>query len=134
MSLVLDASAAAGLLMPDEAAPAGLVHTVGAAGSLCAPWLFWVELRNILIVGERRGRLAEGTAEAFLEAVDALGIAFDTGPSGARVLDLARRHRLSAYDALYLELALRRQLPLATLDAALAGAARAEEVRVLGGP
>ena len=136
MSLVLDASAAAGWLMPDlmpNGAPPGEIADAVGAGPLSAPWLFWVELRNILLVGERRGRLPAGAAEAFLAAVDELGVELDTEASSTRVLDLARRHRLSAYDALYLETALRRGLPLATLDSALAGAARKDDVHVLGG-
>ena len=132
MSFVLDASAAAAWLMPDEAVPDEITGAVQGAAVLCAPWLFWVELRNILIVGERRGRLPDGTAEAFLEAVDALGIELETEASSGRVLGLARRHRLSAYDALYLEVALRRGLPLATLDAALREASAAEGVRIVG--
>jgi predicted nucleic acid-binding protein len=47
-------------------------------------------------------------------------------------MSLARRHRVTVYDAAYLELALREGLPLATLDAALADAARAEGVALLG--
>ena len=117
--------------MPDEVIPEAVVEAVQGAGTLRAPWLFWVELRNILIVGERRGRLLAGAAEDFLEAVDGLGIQLDTQTPSARVLDLARRHRLSAYDALYLELALRLALPLATLDAALGEAARAEGVHIV---
>jgi predicted nucleic acid-binding protein len=132
VTAVVDASAAAAWLMPDEAAPPGLVQALEAAGQLAAPWHFWIELRNILLVGERRGRLPRGTADAFLEAVDDLGIALDTAAASGRVLELARRHALTAYDALYLELALRRRLPLATLDTALAAAARAEGVAGVG--
>ena len=105
-----------------------------AEAELGAPWLFWVELRNILIVGERRGRLAPGLAEGFLEAVEALGLALDAAPSSAAVLRLARGHRLTAYDALYLELALRQGARLMTLDGALAQAARAEGVALVGEP
>ena len=117
--------------MPNEAVPEAIAAAVLGAGTLRAPWLFWIELRNILIVGERRGRPPAGAAEEFLEAVDGLGIQLDTQTPSARVLELARRHRLSAYDALYLELALRLALPLATLDAALGEAARAEVVHIV---
>ena len=131
MTLVVDASAAAGWLLPDEAVPEGLLAAMEGQGTLCAPWLFWIELRNILLVCERRGRLAPGAAESFLGAVDDLGIALDTGAASEAVLALARRRGLTAYDALYLELALRRGLPLATLDHALRRAARAEGAVVL---
>jgi predicted nucleic acid-binding protein len=120
--LVLDASAAAAWLLPDEDGP-----DIGD-GPLHVPWLFWFEIRNILVVAERRGRLEPGIAEAFLEALDLLGPEVDALPSSTEVLRLARDHRLTAYDAAYLELARRRTLPLATRDAALARAARSAGV------
>ena len=125
MTLVVDASLLAGLLLPDEQ---GTDPAAFASEDLAAPWLLWAELRNILVVNERRGRLAPGLAEQMLDAVEALGIRLDTRPSGASVLYLARRHRLTVYDALYLELALRLGARLGTHDAALSAAARAEGV------
>ena len=83
------------------------------------------------MVNERRGRIPPGIAELAVEAVEGLGIALDTAPSGPGVLDLARRHRLTVYDALSLELALRVQGRLATLDGALRQAAVAEGVTVV---
>ncbi len=62
--------------------------------------------------------------------VEALEIALDGAPASDHVLALARRHRLTVCDALYLELALRRGAALATRDAALAAAARAEGVAI----
>jgi predicted nucleic acid-binding protein len=127
--LVVDASAVAGWLLPDEGSrdPAAIL---AGEEALAAPWLLWAELRNILVVNERRGRLPAGLAEQLVEAVEGLGIALDTAPSGPGVLALARRHGLTVYDALYLELALRRHGRLATLDAALGRAAEAEGVSV----
>ena len=123
---VIDASALAGWLLPDEDAP-DLAPLLGA-GACAAPWLLWAELRNILLVAERRGRIDAGEADTLLDLVDRLGIALDTVAAGAPVMALARRHGLTVYDALYLDLALRRGSPLATLDAALARAAAAEGV------
>lgn len=74
VSLVIDASAAAGWLLPDEARAGAAFDALAEAGGLAAPWLFWVELRNILLVAERRGRIGPATAEAFLEAVEALDL------------------------------------------------------------
>jgi predicted nucleic acid-binding protein len=128
--IVIDASAAAALLLPDEAAPVGLDEMAHAA--LDAPWLFWAELRNILIVSERRGRLPAGAAETFLSAIDGLGVRLDATPSEPDVMGLARMHGLTVYDALYLELARRLGAPLATLDGRLAEAARRSSVAVLG--
>ena len=124
--LVVDASAAAAWLLPDET---GLL-ALDAAGSVAldAPWLFWAELRNILIANERRGRLPAGAAESFLAAVDGIDIRLHTDPVETEVLGLARRHGLTVHDALYLELALRLGAGLATLDRPLERAARAAGV------
>lgn len=129
MTLVVDASLIAGLVLPDEQ---GIAPELLAADELMAPWLLWAELRNILIVNERRGRLAPGLAEQMLDAVDGLGIQLDMHPAEASVLQLARRHRLTVYDALYLELALRSGARLGTLDAALRTAAGEELVELVG--
>jgi predicted nucleic acid-binding protein len=93
------------------------------------PTLFWHEVRDILLVAERRNRLPQGGAESFLlrlsiEEVDAGG--------DSVVLSLASRHALSAYDAAYLALALSDQLPIATIVRALAEATRREVVPLLG--
>jgi predicted nucleic acid-binding protein len=127
--LVLDASALASWLMPDEVGT-DLAALAEAHDSFCAPWLLWAEIRNILIVGERRGRIPAAIVEQALEAIDALGIELVATPSSAAVLALCRKHGLTAYDALYLELALRRGAVLATRDTALARAAVAEGVVV----
>lgn len=129
MSLVVDASALVGWAMPDESGvdlgPALMRHD-----AVLAPWLLWVELRNILLVAERRGRLPAGMAEQLIGTFDALAIVLDTTPEGAVVMDLARRHGLTAYDALYLETALRHGAELASLDRALLRAAQAEGVDI----
>ncbi|WP_230312596.1 type II toxin-antitoxin system VapC family toxin [Paracoccus lichenicola] len=127
--LVLDASALVGWVMPDERG-INLPELAALHADIVAPWLLWAELRNILIVNERRGRIPPGTAEQIIDAVEALGIVLDIEPAGAVVLDLARRHRLTIYDALYLELALRQGATLASLDDALLAAAKAEAVPV----
>jgi predicted nucleic acid-binding protein len=66
-----------------------------------------------------------------LKPISLLGATVDHAPDESEVLTLARRHRLTVYDAAYLELARREALPLATLDSELANAARAEKVMVL---
>ena len=83
-------------------------------------------------LNERRGRLSELLTERFLRVLSHLPISSDDTPDERRVMALARRHRLTVYDAAYLELAQREGVPLATLDGALAAAARAEGVPVLG--
>jgi predicted nucleic acid-binding protein len=90
------------------------------------PAVFEVEVANALAVGERRRRITEDKVRRFAEQLRALPIEVDA--EGAlealdRALPLARGLHVSAYDALYLELARRRGLPLATLDQRLAAAA-----------
>jgi len=131
VSLVVDASALIGWAMPDESG-LDLDRALVSHDELLAPWLLWVELRNILLVSERRGRLPAGMTEQLAGTFDALAITLDTSPDGAVVIDLARRHGLTAYDALYLETALRHGAELASLDRALLRAAAAEGVPVLG--
>jgi len=97
-----------------------------------APNLWWLEVRNGLVVGERRGRVTEMETNRFLRELLHAPIALDPLPDEGQLMALVRRHRLTVYDAAYLELALRERLPLATLDTALAAAARQEGVAVLG--
>jgi predicted nucleic acid-binding protein len=95
------------------------------------PSLWWFEVRNGLIMGERRRLLTEQRTGRFLRDLARAAIIVDGIPDETAVLTLARRQRLTVYDAAYLELALREALPLATLDQALASAAQAEGVDVV---
>jgi predicted nucleic acid-binding protein len=97
------------------------------------PAHWWFEVRNVVLQGERRGRVSEAQATRFLGRLDKLAIDHDALPDQVAVLLLARRHRLTFYDAAYLELARREGLALATLDEELAGAARRENVRLIAG-
>ncbi len=95
------------------------------------PALWWFEIRNVLIVSERRGRIGEDDTATFLRALSRLGVTVDRAPEEHMVLAIARRHRLTVYDACYIELAQREGIALATLDGALGRAARAQGVVVL---
>jgi predicted nucleic acid-binding protein len=88
-----------------------------------APWVWWFEVRNTLIAAERRRRIAAPDVSRFLNSVNRLPILVDEAPGETDVMQLARRHRLSVYDAAYLELAQHKGASLATLDGALAAAA-----------
>jgi len=101
-----------------------LIDAVRDVGGL-APPILWYELRNALVVNERRGRIQPERSTAFLILLGELPIVLQPLPPDAGVLDLARRLRLSVYDASYLELAVREGSPLATLDSTLREAARA---------
>lgn len=96
------------------------------------PSLWWFEVRNAFVVNERRRRLRTEETAGHLRDLARVRIAFDGIPDEVAVMSLARRHRLTVYDAAYLELAQREQLPLATLDASLVEAARREGVAIVG--
>ena len=89
------------------------------------PSLWWFEVRNILVVSERRKRIMEAGTTSFFRDLARLRIRVDREPEEVAVMRFARAHRLSVYDAPYLELALRERSPLATLDKELADAAAA---------
>ena len=90
------------------------------------PQLWHLEVRNALLVAERRGRIRADEVEERLRCLLELPVKTDTEPNLETAFALARGRHLSFYDALYLELALRCGGALATLDAALARAAVAE--------
>jgi predicted nucleic acid-binding protein len=132
MPFVLDASVAACWAFDDEDHPvAALALERIRADEARVPSLWWFEVRNTLIVNERRGRLTESDTAAFLRGLVRLRVTLDRSPKEGDVLALARHRGLTVYDAAYLELARREGAPLATLDAALAAAARVELVPVL---
>ncbi|MCY3698332.1 MAG: type II toxin-antitoxin system VapC family toxin [Gemmatimonadetes bacterium] len=123
-SLVIDCSAAMAWAMVDESSPLAdaALEQLGDGGGM-APQIWWAELRNGLLAAERRGRISPAGTDAALAALDDLPIVLDRTPRGAMVLRIARDHDLTVYDAMYLELALRLNCPLATLDRKLASAA-----------
>ena len=89
------------------------------------PAVWWFEIRNTLLVGERRGLIDEAGTLAFLDDIRRLGVVLDREPDEIRLLSMARQNRLTIYDAAYYKLAKRQDLPLATLDKALRQAAAA---------
>jgi predicted nucleic acid-binding protein len=133
LSLVLDASVVLSWLLPDEQHPrATALRERAPECDIVVPVVWWFELRNAMLAGERRGRITDAQSDDFLQGVAALPVRVDAAAREAALMQLARRHRLSVYDATYLELALREQRPLATLDRALAAAATAEGVELAG--
>lgn len=98
------------------------------------PAIWTLEVANALVVAERRGRLSDAETTRFLEVLSALTIRVDIGleTTGiAPVLTIARSYGLSAYDAAYLELAMRLGLSLATLDERLRAAAEQAGVSLI---
>jgi predicted nucleic acid-binding protein len=133
MPFVIDASIAACWAFDDEDHPVAALALERIRGDeALVPSLWWFEVRNTLIVNERRGRLTEADVTVFLRGLARLGVTIDRTPDEAAILTLARRHRLTVYDASYLELAQREGVLLATLDTDLVNAARGERLRLIG--
>ena len=129
MPFVVDASIAGAWILPDEAHPlADECQRSLAVDHALVPAVWWFEIRNLLIVSERRGRLDRNATAKALDIVATYPIVQDQSPDGAAVLHLARTHGLTVYDAAYLELAVRAKVPIATLDKRLAAAAAVEKV------
>ena len=100
MPFVLDASVAACWAFQDEDHPmAARALEFLHEESALAPTLWWFEVRNILVVNERRGRLTEADTARFLSALARLPIGLDHSPREEGTLSLARKHGLSVYDA-----------------------------------
>ena len=131
-SIVIDNSVFLAWCLADEDEPTatGAMQQVAEGGGV-APRIWWYELRNALLVNERRGRMSPQQVSDTLTDSLALGISMDDQHDESRLLELARRHELTVYDAAYLEVAFRRGLPLATLDRRLREAAEAIGVAVV---
>jgi predicted nucleic acid-binding protein len=101
------------------------------------PALWPLEVANALLMGERRRRTTEAKVTRWIDLLASLPIAIDRATNAhawGNTMSLARGHGLTAYDAAYLELAIRRGLPLATLDAKLRAAAEAVGVALYQTP
>ena len=133
MPLVIDVSVMANWHFADERNYAGANILAKLRGDTAlVPGIWWFELRNVILSGERRGRSEPEDGQRFLDLVRSLPIEIANFSDEATVLDLARRHRLSFYDACYVELAKREKMTLATFDNAMAKAAQAENVALIG--
>ena len=135
-AFIVDCSIAMAWLFNDEATPktAALLNRLATETALVPAWWF-IEITNVLAMAERKGRIKPTESDAFIADLSKLGIERDDeAPDRAftHLLALCRRHRLTSYDAIYLDLAVRRNLPLATLDDALRKAAHKSGVRLLG--
>jgi predicted nucleic acid-binding protein len=127
MPFVLDASLALAWYFEDEVSEyADLVLERLREDSALVPSLWPLEIANGLISAERRGRLSPAGVMRTAELVQELPISVQEVPPGlalGAVIDVARSQVLSAYDAAYLELAMREGVPLATRDDNLRAAA-----------
>lgn len=134
-SFVLDTSVTIAWCFGDEATPGSqaLLDALPSRAAVVPPLWRW-EIGNALLAAERRQRIAPVAADRFLQLLQQLPIHVDAEAT-ARALDetrrLARAHGLTTYDAAYLEMAQRLQLPLATRDQDLARAATAAGIQLL---
>ena len=129
MPLVVDASVMMAWHFEDErSSAADAVRTKLRTDEVFVPAHWWFELRNALLVGERRGRARPEDTTGFLDDLREISVSIALLPDENAVMELARHHRLTFYDAAYLELAKREGVALATFDRDLMAAAKAEGV------
>ena len=105
-----------------------------AAGFVPSIWP--LELCNVLLVAERKNRIGEADSTRFIALLAELPIIVEQEPPERMIKEifaLARKHKLSSYDASYLDLAMRKGLPIATLDKNLIAAAKRSKVPILSG-
>ena len=131
MALVVDASAILALALDEDDALYGeaVIDTIAADEGI-VPALFWFEIRNALLMSERRKRFTPERTDQFIADLQALPIVVDTQPRWEATVGLAREHHLSVYDAAYLEIAQRKAMSLATIDSALTKAAGSASITV----
>jgi predicted nucleic acid-binding protein len=136
MSLVLDCSTTLAWVYADETtAPVRQVFDLLSQGGAWVPALWRLEVANVLEMSTRRGRHGANFRDATLADLAQLPIQVDSetdSQAWGDTLRLAERYKLTLYDAAYLELAHRRNLPLATLDRDLRRAGNAVKIRLLG--
>ena len=133
---VLDCSVTMAWFFEDEATPAidALLDQLNQGGQAVVAQHWLLEVGNTLLMSERRKRSTLADSVHFLSILGALAVDTDkeTGANAtSATLALARSHGLTLYDGAYLELAIRRKLPLATLDKELRAAAKEVGVKCL---
>lgn len=139
MNFVLDNSVTMRWFFGDgksrELAYADKVLDAMKKASAIVPATWGLEVANVIARAEAKGLVTEARSAAFLEMLAGVDIEADTATfhhALSDTLQLARRYQLSAYDASYLELALRQGIPLATLDEDLQKAAKKAGVKKFG--
>jgi predicted nucleic acid-binding protein len=133
---VVDASVAMAWCFKDEITPATqkLLKDLSSKPALVPAW-WYIEIASVLALAERKCRISTTQIIDFVAVLDSARIEVDNeSPRRAfsHLLPLCRDHGLTSYDAMYLDLAQRRKLPLATLDAPLRKAAKKLGVKLLG--
>lgn len=135
-SFVLDCSLAAAWCFLDEATDATtkLLQRMESEAALVPAW-WYLELTNVLAMAERKGRIDREQVAEFIALIESFQLEEESeAPRRAfhHLLPLCRSAQLTSYDAVYLDLAIRRRLPLASLDEPLRKAAKKRRVKLLG--
>jgi len=134
-ALVADASVALAWLFPDEGSEyADAVLEALKDREVVVPAIWPVEIANAIWVGERRKRIRPQDVRGFIDLLEDLNIVQDSRPFASvlsEVVAISRECGISAYDAAYLDVALRHGAPFATLDKALERAARAAGIEIV---
>jgi predicted nucleic acid-binding protein len=135
-TFILDCSVAMAWLFKDEATSqtAKLLDRLDTE-TVLVPALWFLEVTNVLALAERNKRITSAASAAFITELSKLDIEVDlesTERAFDHLLPLCRTHQLTSYDVVYLDLAVRRQVPLATLDEPLRKAAKKLGVKLLG--
>jgi predicted nucleic acid-binding protein len=132
--IVIDASVALAWCFPDEASDYADDVLVALEGhSILVPTLWPIEITNALLVAERRKRIKQSRIRQFAELLNGLTVVMasqSVTESVSNILPLAREYSLSAYDAAYLDVAVRHGAPLATLDNNLQKAGRKAGIEI----
>jgi predicted nucleic acid-binding protein len=132
MPFVLDASISASWGLADEDS---LIAEMAEArlqdDTALVPRIWWYEIRNLLVVNERRKRITSDDSAIFLGLLASYPIQFDPIDDEEACFRLARQYGLSFYDAAYLQVAQRNRIPLASLDKALRKAAESAGISLL---
>ncbi len=128
-SFIVDASVGFAWVYQGQATPETdhLLNEIAAGATVVVPGLWFLEMSNVLLMAQRRHRLTSAQRKAAMEKLSALQLTVDEEGSRnafGKTSELAEKYGLTIYDATYLELALRRSLPLASRDEALRNAAK----------
>lgn len=131
-AFILDCSVAISWLLPDEIYKEEFLNQVTEQGAM-VPSLWTLEVSNVLLMAQRRQRINIQQRQEALHILSRLPIIIDNNTSQVtwlEIVDLADRYHLTVYDACYLELALRQDLPLATYDKDLLEGAKAAGAKI----
>ncbi len=135
-SFVIDCSVAMAWCFLDEgtASTQKLLERMDGEAALVPAWWF-LEITNVLVLAEKKGRIKSEKVAEFVAMIECFDLEIDEEAQARafrHLLPLCRTHQLTSYDAIYLDLAVRRKLPLASLDEPLRKAAKKLGVKLLG--